>query len=213
MIVTVDDYRLFTGDCSGVDSDVEARLAVAQELIEENVDRIFDYGTYTEILPVWRSSRVYPRAVPIATPGVTGDSIERLDGYTLQSTGLGFDFINSDLGDWVGVIQDWEGAWAPVGALVLFPSSTYMPGVYTAVTYTGGYGAPGPTAPAGLRMAISRLAYGMANQAVSIGSGVVDAQVGDVHVRWADDAKSGDWLDELVPGLTKSIRRFRRPVY
>jgi hypothetical protein len=213
MIVTVDDYRLFTGDCGGADADVEARLAVAQELIEENTDRVFDYGTYTEVLPVWRSSRVYPRAVPLASPGVTGGQIERLDGYTIQSTGIGFDFINSDLGDWVGVIQDWEGAWAPIGGLVLFPSSVYMPDTYTAVTYTGGYGTPGPAAPAGLRMAISRLAYGLGAGVTTVSSGVVEAQVGDVRVRYADGAKSGDFLDELVPGLTKAIRRFRRPVY
>ena len=216
MIVTVEDYRLFTGDCSTTDSDVEAKLQLGQGLVEEECDRIFDYGTYTEVLPTWRSTRLYPRAVPIADPGVTGSDIQRFDDYTLSSR-VEFDLITTDVGDWVGLMDAWDGSWAPVGALVLFPSSPYTPGRYTTVTYSGGFkvvgGTLGATAPVGLRMCIAQVAFALGSSGgSSVGPGVIQAQVGDVNVRWVDGSKVGS-IDELVPGMSRRLRRYRRPVY
>lgn len=86
-LVQIGRYRLITGDTSSTDADIQARLADAQELVEDYLQRPIESGERTETLEVMADGYVYPKAQPVtAAP----------EGYTLNGWGL----YAASLGGW-----------------------------------------------------------------------------------------------------------------
>lgn len=71
MICNRATYRLLMHDTDSYDGDVDAALAEAQDFLEEETDRKFELGTFTEVLRIDKDGYAYPSASPIvsvATP-------------------------------------------------------------------------------------------------------------------------------------------------
>ena len=66
-LVTYDDYVRITGDDQSDQQTVVDNIDEVLSLIEDELDRLLAYGTYTETLPLSETGWVYPRAVPVAS--------------------------------------------------------------------------------------------------------------------------------------------------
>jgi hypothetical protein len=67
-LLTVERYRVLTGDNDTANSAVTAAIEDAQRLLADELGRPgIEVGTYTEVLPVSRSLAVYPSVLPILT--------------------------------------------------------------------------------------------------------------------------------------------------
>lgn len=76
MLVTISTYRTTTGDATGWDGSVSARLEDAQERCEEALDRVgaLEQAVHTEVLVPYRDGSLSPRATPIVA--ATGWTID-----------------------------------------------------------------------------------------------------------------------------------------
>jgi hypothetical protein len=193
-------YVRTTGDLVTDPHEVEMHWLDALALVQEKLQRFLAQDTYTHRLRVWPRGFVYPHAVPVASVSVTaGYYVE--DDYTLA--GVSADslplVINpsslplyADFGRWLTYQHD---------------------GVWATVTYVGGY--TSATFPVTLRKCVDAVAGALVTgpSASMLQRGVQSATVGDVSLTAADGMGGGDELDELVPGITKTLRRFRLPNY
>lgn len=68
-MISVERYRVITGDDESAASAVSARIEEAQEMLEEYLDRPLDSDERTESLRPDRHGRLWPRATPITDGG------------------------------------------------------------------------------------------------------------------------------------------------
>lgn len=191
-LVTADDYVRITGDDSTDTDTVEATIDDMLAMIEEEIDRTLLFGQYTETLPLSDTGHAYPRAVPVSEISASSSGEVWDEGWSLR--GLSPDPNPGPFMDLVEV-RDWVRR-----------------GVYTTVTYSGGY--TYDTFPKRLRRLICRLAL------VAIGGGgsqlipgTTQASVGDVSVQLATGSVGSGELDVLLPGTCSALTSYRRPVY
>lgn len=163
----------------------QARLQNAidesQELIEDFLKRPLDSASRTEQCLIHPANRIYPRATPIAA--VSAGTIEN-DGYAVSG-------ISPDGGPFVD----------------FYRQSQY---VYATVTYTGGF--TSVTAPRTLKRAVMRLAHAIIvppAESSMIPVGATSVSLGDASVSFAEPTGSGGEIDALVPGLTRTLKRWR----
>lgn len=78
MIVTVQTYRMTTGDNAGWDGAVSARLEEAQERLEDVLDRPLDSAVRSEVMIPYRDGSFSPRVTPITVA----------DGWTIDGDRL-----------------------------------------------------------------------------------------------------------------------------
>jgi hypothetical protein len=189
VIVSEDRYRLITLDTASTDVQVTARIEQATAMVEDVLQRPLEAEERTEILPVTRWSRVYPKATPIASvTSPTGAEIE--DSATLRS-------VTPDSQPWT----DWD----TYGLVYGQPKAT--------VTYIGGWnardsGSPASTlVPATVERAVAQLAHALVRQPDTVLVGATSVSLGDVSVTYG--SARGE-ADVLVPGLVQSLRPYRR---
>lgn len=84
MLVSVDRYRLITGDSASAASAVSAAVEEATDLLSEELGWSIESAQRTESLPVV-DGRLYPAAVPIT---VVPDGFT-VDGYSVLGSGAG----------------------------------------------------------------------------------------------------------------------------
>lgn len=176
------------GDSSIPSGVVMGRVAAAEALIAEELDREFDLIERTEMVKAWPKGTAYPRATPIASVPV-GSAYSIYDANTLLNVWW-FDItVTNPFETWL-----WDDA---------YPHDRPM----VSVKYTGGYDVD--SMPMTLKVAIVMLATAMAATPVVAAVGVTSKSVGDVSIgQKAGSAQS--ILDGWVPGLWGMIKRFRR---
>jgi hypothetical protein len=184
VLITVDEYRMFTGDLSSSGPTCSAHIEAAQALVEDDLSRLLESQSVSETLELWHDETfslgwVYPTVTPVTT--VTS-------GGALHASGNARIRVQS------------------------LPASTYdesWPGMplYVAVEYTGGY--TGSTCPATLKRAIASLARASIIAGPAAVSGT--KRVGDIAVTY-DGTTIASPLDQLVPGISLTLRGFRKRV-
>jgi hypothetical protein len=199
VLVTESDYVALTGDEDTATVLVTAALEEAQRYIEEELQRPLEFGLRIEDLKVYPNGRVYPSATPlVATPS---DAMYGIIDESSIYYGWGRDPIIN----WGGL--EWgadlfSSGWAP---------GQTMPVVE--ITYQGGF--TDENLPVVLKRAIIRLAGALLKERsakgrriqANIPAGATNVSVGDVSVSLAiPDAG----VSALVPGLSQSIRKYKR---
>lgn len=197
--MTVQEYRDVTKDVTTTASAVEEALDEAVDLLEGDggLGRLLRSQERTEVLECWYIDGigyVYPLATPItAVPPSATYSIDvggrRLRGVVSDTTAL-FD---------LPVV-----AGGPV--MSFFGDEAQRPS-YVTVVYTGGF--THNTIPRSLARAIARIARGLITMSpqrlATVGATAV--RVGDVAVTYPEFTGA---LDELVPGISLTLRGFQR---
>lgn len=89
-LVTVARYRALTGDATGTDPEVSARIEDATDRLEERLDRPLRMISRAESMYPDQSSRLYPHAVPIMVA----------DGYTID----GYSLIGTFPWPWIDIV-------------------------------------------------------------------------------------------------------------
>lgn len=192
-------YVRTTGDLDSDPHEVQMHWEDALAMVQESLQRFLAQDTFTHRLRVWPRGFVYPHAVPVASVAASASYYVE-DEYTLA--GVSADSLPlivspstvpfyADFGRWLSYQHD---------------------GVWATVTYTGGYTAA--TFPVTLRKCVDQLAGALiaGPDAAGLQRGVQSATVGDVSLT-RDSSSSASELDELVPGISKTLRRFRLPSY
>lgn len=189
MLVTIDYYRYATGDLYTADATCASALVEAQELLEDALDRQLESAERTETLQIRQRGYVYPHALPItvisATSAATGDLLS--GGFALRLTSSPAEFV--DLLPIAGHYGD---------ELVREVD----------VTYTGGYTVS--NLPVALRRAIAKLARALVLAPARGGSGprpagATSVSLGDASVVFGKTSREPDAVDELVPGLFRTV--------
>lgn len=85
MLITEAYYRSITSDYSTAASAVSSNIDEAQALIEDNLKRQLDHGTYTEVLELWGTT-VYPSVTPLIT-STDGDIHPQAAAIDVSDTG------------------------------------------------------------------------------------------------------------------------------
>jgi hypothetical protein len=191
ILVTYDDYVRITGDDQADQAEVEANIDEVLGMVEEELDRIFLFGTYTESLPLTSTGWVYPRAVPVASVPASASTQVWDDGWSLR--GASADVNVGPFPDLTEIVSWREG------------------GLRATVTYTGGL--THDTFPKKLRRLVCRLTLATANPGTGIPAGAQSASVGDVSVSFEAGTIMPGELDALLPGTYRALDGFRRPVY
>lgn len=186
-IVTVADYRTYTGDFSTDELTVSARLEIAVGLVQDATDRFLQLDTYTEQLGVHGDYRVYPRGVPIQSVVSPSAAQPVLGNYALGGVSAEF---------W------WDPTVGPIDSWFVDP--------FTAVTYVGGF--THATLPHGLRLIICDVAAAMGSRSPVLTSAAVQsASVGDVSVSYGAGGTGTGTVDSILPGTTRRLTGYRRP--
>lgn len=147
------DYARVSGDTTTTGETLSDALDDALGLIQDEIGRVLNFGTYLETLKVYRNGSVYPSATPIdevISPVIDQVSIQGASIY---------------LGYWdPAPLISWTGALPP----------------QVTVTYSGGYTAD--TIPTKLRNAIIRAAFNVCHPSPLVGvpAGATNVHVGDV---------------------------------
>lgn len=199
-LVTVQEYRDITHDHTTSASAVDEFLDEAVDMLEGDggLGRYLRHGTYTETLEVWYDdglTYVYPLATPITDVPASANYVVDVGARRLRGVladALAFDAVMVGVG-------------YPEVA-TFFGDSSNRP-AYSTVTYDGGY--THATVPRQLQRAIARLANGLITMSPQRASflGAEAISVGDVSVKYPAAAGS---LDEIVPGLSLTLRGFKR---
>ena len=155
MIVTLADYRRITGDTTSYDGDVTQALNDASTEFTNRTGRIIELGTYSEILDIYDTGKVYPMATPIMAvtdpAGLAFDdiAIQIYPDWTLS--GPGSATINYGAygpygggynGGYGGGVA--YGTFGSTGAGVLTGMDRRGSQPQAQVTYSGGYATPPP---------------------------------------------------------------------
>lgn len=187
-IVTVADYRTLTCDDTTPNATVSARLELATGLVEEELDRRLQFQSYTEKLPLQPNWLVFPHAVPVSSVTTPSAAQPVYDGYALGTEAATL---------W------WDPVFGPVDLWFIDP--------FTEVTYTGGF--TYATLPKGLRLIICDLALALGNRQPALTSAAVQsASVGDVSVSYGSGGTGTGSVDGILPGTSRRLRVYRRPV-
>jgi hypothetical protein len=186
VIVSVARYQTFTLDTTSSSASVTGALVIAQDLVEEYLDRWLESASRTETLTIKGDGRVYPRAIPVTSPpsGAETDFHGRAIRGVTWDTGPVFELSD-------------------------------VPNRVSTITYTGGYLAyADPLAtddtriPVTIERAIAHVARGLITSGPDgAPPGAKAVSVGDVSVQFDT---IGSLLDELAPGITTGLRRYRR---
>lgn len=186
MICSVARYQTHTLDTTTASASVTAVLVVAQDLVEEALDRRLDRAERTETCLIHSDGRIYPRAVPVTTPP-TG-TVTEFHGRAILGAG-------ADTSDPVTILE----------AEVAMPVAT--------ITYTGGYqtyedGTTDTRVPVTIEREIALIAQALLSP-VSLPGGATSVRVGDAAASYATPLEG---LDVYSPGASKRLRRYRRAV-
>lgn len=206
-LLTRQVYRQMTGDMTNLDSDVDAALVVAQQLLEEALGRGFvdnnplsgtvgqwvsglEYGTHTEVIRLHFDGRAYPMAIPVYSVSNPPSVIIR-DDYVM------------------GIIPTAKPLWD-----ILYEPYRYGPGgsggdwdttlPIGSLTYVGGYTLA--TLPRKLRQAIADLTKIELTVFDPTLAGVSQAVVGDVHVTYTDPPDRAG----VTAAILHEVRGFKR---
>lgn len=192
--ITIDQYRLQTGDSTTASALVQTRLDEAEALVEDYLRRELASEQRTEKVRWSRTCRVYPKHTPITeVPATAAYSVE--DEATIID--VGYSAVDQAVGEWPAPIPDDYRHNAP----------------YALITYTGGWTAD--TMPKTLVRIVSQLAYRLGNQSAIGGPGVSSASVGDVSVSYSQKAIDGAThpVDALLPLSSVMLKPYRwRPL-
>lgn len=186
-IVTVQDYRDFTGDNTTDEDTVSARIERVVGVVQDEVHRFLPLDDYTESLPLGTNFVVWPQGVPV-------DSVTSPSGAAPVFGGYGIGGTSPEA--W------WDPTFGPFEVWVLDP--------YVSVTYRGGYSRA--TFPVGLRMIICDMVLAMATRNPAMTAAAVQsASVGDVSVTYTGGGTGSGAADGILPGVSDRLRRYRRP--
>lgn len=177
--VTIDGYRVHTGDMTTAGTVVSGALVEAGELLDDELRRNLAWQSRTDKLRIYPDGRVYPYAYPITTAATL-----EIDGRSL-----------------VGAEADETPFVGRFGDLVVNLVTVTWSGGYDDGTNSD----PLPTT---LKNAIFELARALTTDTSAIPVGATSVRVGDVSVTYAQ-AGATSHLDSLVPGLTSRISRYR----
>lgn len=183
MLITVGYYRLVTGDDTTADDEAEELITEATELLEDTLDRHLTSAQRTETVVIHPDGRAYPKAYP-----VTATTLELDPALDRRA------FLSVDPDEVEGYF---DTRWPPTAT----------------VTYTGGYTddltgvAP---CPRPLARAVALLAAALRVPVSTGTAGAVSVSLGDASVTYARPLHG---LDELVPGISATIRQYRRREY
>lgn len=183
-LVSVIEYRNWTGDLTTASTTVTAIIAEATSLAEDDCQRLFESQAVTERLQLWPDQSyaygwVYPTVTPVTAVSVGGSVDEAMRSRILVDS-------------------------APS---IVFNTPTLGRPVFVTVTYTGGYTAS--TCPARLKHAIARLAFAVRttpNGSMAVAGTI---RVGDISIQ---RGAVGSGLDQLVPGIGLTLKAFRKRV-
>lgn len=178
--VTVDGYRVHTGDRTTAGTVVTGALVDAEELLAVALRRDLALAARTKSCPIYPDGRVYPTAWPIETAA----------GYTIDGRALLG--ATSDVGTFVGLI----GTAPPTRVTV-----TWTGGFDDGTT--------GTRLPVTLRHALYDLAKALCEDASPVPVGATAVSVGDVSVTFGGRGAGDSDIDALVPGLSTRVRRYR----
>lgn len=198
-LVTVQEYRDITKDVTTSASAVEEALDESVDVLEGDggLGRLLRSEERTEQLEVWYIDGlgyVYPLATPITA--VPASATYAIDPGARRIRGVVADPIAGTYWPVIG--------YAPP---VNFPMDEPLNPNYATVVYTGGF--THDTIPQVLRRAIARIAralVAMTPQRVAVLAGQA-VSVGDVSVTFP---KFTGPIDELVPGISVTLRGFQR---
>ena len=200
-------YRTMSGDMTNLDSDVDAALIVAQQQLEEALQRGFtdanplsstvgtwvgclEYGSRTEMVRLHQDGRAYPLATPV---------------FSIQQPPLAILYDNYVLGLFPAANPLWDFLYEPY---------RYGPGgsggdwdttlPICSVTYTGGY--TSDTLPRKLRQAIADLTKVELTIFDPTLAGITEAVVGDVHAIYAEAPDRAG----ITEAILKEVAGFRK---
>lgn len=185
--VTVDGYRLRTGDRDSDDVDVSGALLDAQDRIEEELNRSLALDERTETMRLWPYGRVYPKAWPLLSC-----TTNTIDGRAL-----------------LGAAPDVQQFLTLVDASDDVYHDPSGPTPRATITYRGGFddGSVGTKLPRMLADALYDLAHALITDAPAMLVGAASVSVGDVSISGMTPAGSG--IDAYVPGLSSRIGLYR----
>jgi hypothetical protein len=191
-------YVRHTQDLTTDPHEAEGYWLDALAMVGGHLQRFLAEDTYTHRLRVWPRGLVYPHAIPVTS--VSASAIYAVhDTCTLEN--VWSDDQPLFFGSSLSLAGDF-GRWL-----------TYQhDATWATVTYVGGY--TSATMPMGLRRSVNQLTKALIDgPAAGAGRSVSSARVGDVAVTYATDVPSVEELNELVPGITRALRRYRLPSF
>lgn len=187
-VASVQDYWAVTGDIVTPPNDILDAIDQATTLLEDELQRPLRSAERTETLELWPDYAfpfgwVYPSATPITAADPAIAVLHPSSTSRVRIQSL------------------------PASPISPFPT---LP-LYIPLTYTGGYTTT--TCPPTLRRAIARLAKALTTP-VTAGAGLPANAVGPVRVGDVSFtlAPTGSDLDALVPGISITVRGFRKRV-
>ena len=188
-LISYATYVRLSGDSTSASSDVMASVADATSLLGECLNRTLPLGIYTERVKVSPRGMAYPKAIPLVSTPVSSD-VAIYDTVTLQ-------YVTPDLS--LTPVFDEHPAcdWAYSSS---WPHAT--------VTIEGGFSET--TLPVTLALAIARLAKSLTtHEGSAIPATATGMSVGDVSISLSA-AEGQSMLDSYVPGLWRTVARYRR---
>jgi len=176
--VTVEQYRVWTGDSTSSSALVEPLLDVAESLVEEYLRRPLASVERTEEYKVWTGGIVYPKAVPVT-------SVQASATYSVEDTAT-IKYVTPDdvtsevVGDRLTASDDYPHS---------LPKAT--------VTYVGGW--TSITLPPSIARIVSLAAKALLAPASVADPTVTKQAVGDVSITRDAASSTGHGIDVLVP--------------
>ena len=177
--VSVDGYRVHTGDRTTAGTVVSGALVEAEELLGDALRRDLALAERTASCPIYPDGRCYPPAWPIT------------DGGTLDVDGRALLGATADTGTFVAFSPV-----APTRATV-----TWTGGFDDGTT--------GTRLPVTLRHALYDLAKALCEDVSPVPVGATAVSVGDVSITYGGRGAGESNVDALVPGLSTRVRRYR----
>jgi len=186
--VTIAQYKAQTDDSTKASATVQANLDLAESMVEEFLRRELASEERTEAMRVWPNGLVKPKHVPVT-------SVQASASYSVEDTAqikyVTPDDITSEVvGDYSTATDDYPHS---------LPKAT--------VTYVGGWSSV--TVPASIQRVVSLAAKALNTPASISPSGVEQASVGDISVKYANAGASEVALDALVPFASALLKGYR----
>lgn len=189
-ILSYATYQRLSGDTTTDEPTATAAMLDAESLLNDVLNRTLAHGNYTEQVKISPSGHSYPRAIPLTSIPASADyqigTEAELRFVSLSGTPF-FDTL-----DWRYLDYDeaYSASWARV-----------------TLSYSGGY--TEATMPFRLKRAIVTLANKIVTDPAWVDPTLLVRTVGDVSVTRSSTAASA-MVDSFVPGLSATIRSFRR---
>lgn len=177
--VTIDGYRVHTGDMTTAGTVVSGALVEAGELLDDELRRHLAWQSRTEKCRIYPDGTVYPPAWPI-----TAATDLTIDGRSLRGA-------VPDATPFVGQFGD-----LTVNLATVTWSGGYDDGTHSTIL------------PTTMKNAVYELARALTADTSAIPVGATSVRVGDVAVTYGTVGATSH-LDSLVPGLTARIVKYR----